>query len=51
VTPGTVFIRNGLVVEVARVNENSVVIHEELSLNEFLISHNEAANLIDDYLA
>jgi hypothetical protein len=51
VTPGTVFIRNGLVVEVVRVNENSIVIHEELSLNEFLISHNEAANLIDDYLA
>jgi hypothetical protein len=51
VTPGTLFIRNGIVVEVVRVNRDNVVIREETSWNEVAISHNEAANLIDDYLA
>jgi hypothetical protein len=51
VTPGTLFIRNGIVVEVVRVNQDNVVIREETSQNEVTISHNEAANLIDDYLA
>jgi hypothetical protein len=50
-TPGTVFIRNVLVVEVVRLNENTVVIHDEISLNEVIISHNEADHLIDEYLA
>jgi hypothetical protein len=51
VTPGTLFIRNGIVVEIFRVNRDNVVIREETSRIEVAISHNEAANLIDENLA
>jgi hypothetical protein len=50
VTPGTIFMRGGVIVEVVTITENSVVIREETTLNQVSISHNEARNLIEQFL-
>jgi hypothetical protein len=50
VEPGTVFIREGTLVEVIGVNGNDVVVLEDDTLNQYVIDINEAAQLISNYL-
>ena len=50
VEPGTIFMRNGVVVEVVAVMDRSVLIREETTLDELSISHDEARDLINQFL-
>jgi hypothetical protein len=49
VTPGTLFVRDGSLLEVILVNEDNVTVRDD-SFNEYVIRLDEAAHLIDDYL-
>ncbi len=50
VEPGTIFMRNGVVVEVVAVMDRSVLIREEITLDELTITHDEARDLINQFL-
>jgi hypothetical protein len=49
VIPGTLFVRDGSLLEVILVNEDNVTVRDD-SFNEYVIRLDEAAHLIDDYL-
>ncbi len=50
VEPGTFFMREGAIVEVIRVVGNIVTVCEDKTYNEFILSLNEAAQLITNYI-
>jgi hypothetical protein len=49
VLPGTFFVRDGSLLEEILVNEHNITVHDSELLQEFRISLNEAAELIEDY--
>jgi hypothetical protein len=50
VLPGTFFVRDGSLLEVILVNEHNVTVRDSKSIQEFRISLNEAAELIEENL-
>ena len=50
IEPGTMFMREGLLVEVLRVEGDAVVIQDETSFNEYIIDRNEAGELLRLYI-
>jgi hypothetical protein len=50
IEPGTMFMREGLLVEVLRVEGDAVVIQDETSFNEYIIDRNEAGELLQLYI-
>lgn len=50
VEPGTFFMREGTIVEVIRVVGSIVTVREDETYNEFILSLNEAAQLITNYI-
>ena len=49
VLPGTFFVRDGSILEVILVNEHNITVRDSKSIQEFRISLNEAAELIEEY--
>ncbi len=50
VAPGPFFMHNGNLVQVVRINQNSVVLRNDETFNEYTLDLNEVIHLIRSYL-